>query len=64
MRPDHRRVDAAAGHTVLSDATAPRQGELSWVHPPAVTTIMPSIGRSVLDANLSIISRLRTWIAP
>ena len=30
----HRRVDAAAGHAVLSDATAPRQDKLGWTPPP------------------------------
>ena len=36
MRPDHRRMDAAAGHAVLSDATAPWQDELGGVHPLAM----------------------------
>jgi hypothetical protein len=64
MCPVHRRVDATADHAVFSDAAALQQDELGKVHPLATTTIMPSIGRSVLDANLPIISRLRTWIAP
>jgi hypothetical protein len=34
MRPDHRRVDAAAGHAVPSDAAALRQDKLGWTPPP------------------------------